>query len=78
MEGHRALAEGVIARDKEVDALELKVENQAITVIARHQPVATDLRLIFTVIKPSPIWSGPGITPCTWPKTPSSSPRSLP
>lgn len=51
VEGNRALAEGVIARDKEVDALELKVENQAITLIARHQPVATDLRLIFTVIK---------------------------
>ncbi len=51
VEGNRALAEGVVARDKEVDALELKVENQAITIIARHQPVATDLRLIFTVIK---------------------------
>ncbi|MEZ0347732.1 MAG: phosphate signaling complex protein PhoU [Thermus sp.] len=46
-----ARAQGVIAKDKEVDALELKVENQAIAVIARHQPVATDLRLIFTVIK---------------------------
>ncbi|KHG64932.1 PhoU family transcriptional regulator [Thermus sp. 2.9] len=46
-----ARAQEVIAKDKEVDALELKVENQAIAVIARHQPVATDLRLIFTVIK---------------------------
>ncbi|GAA6756464.1 phosphate signaling complex protein PhoU [Thermus thalpophilus] len=46
-----ARAQEVIAKDKEVDALELKIENQAIAVIARHQPVATDLRLIFTVIK---------------------------
>lgn len=51
VEANGAKAEGVIATDKEVDALELKIENQAITLIARHQPVATDLRLIFTVIK---------------------------
>ncbi|WP_018111659.1 phosphate signaling complex protein PhoU [Thermus igniterrae] len=51
VEANGAKAEGVIATDKEVDALELKIENQAITLIARHQPVASDLRLIFTVIK---------------------------
>lgn len=51
VEGDRAKAEEVISRDKEVDALELKIENQAIAVIARHQPVASDLRLIFTIIK---------------------------
>ncbi|WP_114314123.1 phosphate signaling complex protein PhoU [Thermus caldifontis] len=50
-EGNRAKAEGVIAKDQEVDALELRIENQAVTIIARHQPVASDLRLIFTVIK---------------------------
>jgi phosphate transport system protein len=51
VEANGAKAERVIATDKEVDALELKIENQAITLIARHQPVASDLRLIFTVIK---------------------------
>jgi phosphate transport system protein len=51
VEGDRAKAEEVIGKDKEVDALELKIENEAITLIARHQPVASDLRLIFTVIK---------------------------
>ncbi|WP_243031500.1 phosphate signaling complex protein PhoU [Thermus altitudinis] len=51
VEGNRAKAEEVIVKDREVDALELKIENQAITLIARHQPVASDLRLIFTVIK---------------------------
>ncbi|MFN4073750.1 MAG: phosphate signaling complex protein PhoU [Thermus sp.] len=51
VEGNQAKAEKVIAKDQEVDALELKIENQAVTIIARHQPVASDLRLIFTVIK---------------------------
>ncbi|AFV75256.1 phosphate transport system regulatory protein PhoU [Thermus oshimai JL-2] len=51
VEGDAAKAQAVIAQDKEVDALELKVEDEAIKVIARHQPVARDLRLIFTVIK---------------------------
>ncbi len=51
VEGNRAKAEEVIAKDQEVDALELKIENQAVAVIARHQPVASDLRLIFTIIK---------------------------
>lgn len=51
VQADRAKAQGVVAKDKEVDALELKVENQAIAVIARYQPVASDLRLIFTVIK---------------------------
>ncbi len=51
VEGNRSKAEEVIAKDQEVDALELKIENQAVAVIARHQPVASDLRLIFTIIK---------------------------
>ncbi|MER3602912.1 MAG: phosphate transport system regulatory protein PhoU, partial [Thermus sp.] len=51
LEGNAEKARGVILKDKEVDALELKVENQAIALIARHQPVASDLRLVFTVIK---------------------------
>lgn len=51
VEGNRAKAEEVITKDQEVDALELKIENQAVAVIARHQPVASDLRLIFTIIK---------------------------
>lgn len=49
--GNPEKARGVILKDKEVDALELKIENQAIALIARHQPVASDLRLVFTIIK---------------------------
>lgn len=51
VEGNPEKARGVILKDKEVDALELKIENQAIALIARHQPVASDLRLVFTIIK---------------------------
>ncbi|MGQ9735922.1 MAG: phosphate signaling complex protein PhoU [Thermaceae bacterium] len=51
VEGNAEKARKVILKDGEVDALELKIENQAITLIARHQPVASDLRLVFTVIK---------------------------
>lgn len=45
------LAQAIIAQDREVDALELKIESEAVTLMARQQPVATDLRFIFTVIK---------------------------
>ncbi|MGQ9692432.1 MAG: phosphate signaling complex protein PhoU [Thermaceae bacterium] len=51
VEGNAEKAREAILKDGEVDALELKIENQAITLIARHQPVASDLRLVFTVIK---------------------------
>ncbi|MER3482806.1 MAG: phosphate transport system regulatory protein PhoU [Meiothermus sp.] len=45
------LAQQIIAQDADVDALELKIEGEAVTIMARQQPVATDLRFIFTVIK---------------------------
>ena len=51
VEMDREKAQRVIAQDQEVDALELSIENRAIALIARHQPVASDLRFIFTVIK---------------------------
>ena len=38
------LARRVIAQDKRVDALQFEVEEQAILIIARRQPVAQDLR----------------------------------
>ena len=45
------LAQEVIAQDQQVDALELKIEGEAITLMARQQLVASDLRFAFTVIK---------------------------
>lgn len=45
------LAHEVIAQDAEVDALELEIEAQTITLMARQGLVASDLRFAFTIIK---------------------------
>jgi len=47
----RALAGAVIAADKEINALCNKVESEALNILLRQQPVATDLRLISTALK---------------------------
>ncbi|PQJ34469.1 phosphate transport system regulatory protein PhoU [Salinibacter sp. 10B] len=46
-----ALAEQVVVRDREVDRLELEVDKSCERIMARHQPVATDLRTLLTVEK---------------------------
>jgi len=45
------LARSVIAGDDEIDAREIEVEEEAIRVLAIHQPVATDLRFIAACLK---------------------------
>src|ERR1043165_6347023 len=47
------MAEAVLTGDKELDALELEVEDQAIGLLALQQPMARDLRLIIASIKVS-------------------------
>jgi phosphate transport system protein len=47
------MAEAVIAADRDVDALELEVEDQAIALLALQQPMARDLRFIIAAIKVS-------------------------
>ena len=44
-------AESVIARDKEIDALEKEVDELCIRILALRQPAATDLRHITTALK---------------------------
>ncbi len=51
VEGKRELAEAVIREDEEVDRLEYQIEDEVIATIARHQPVASDLRFLVTVLK---------------------------
>jgi len=46
-----ALAESIFELDKEVDTLEIEIEDEAISLIARHQPAAGDLRFLIGVIK---------------------------
>ena len=48
-----AMAEAVVSGDRDVDALELEVEDQAIALLALQQPMARDLRFIIASIKVS-------------------------
>lgn len=45
------LAKEVIARDTEVDRLEVELEEECLEVLALHQPVAHDLRFVVIVLK---------------------------
>ncbi len=45
------IAQDVIVRDKEVDALEKEVDELCIRILALRQPAASDLRLITTALK---------------------------
>jgi len=45
------LAESVISDDAEIDRLELSIDEKCIDLIALHQPMAKDLRLITTGLK---------------------------
>jgi phosphate transport system protein len=51
--GDLQLAESVIADDVKVDDLQRDLEDRAITVLARQQPVATDLRTVVTSLRMS-------------------------
>lgn len=46
-----ALAEGVIAGDAEIDDLTTEVEQRCVALIARQQPVATDLRVVIASLR---------------------------
>jgi phosphate transport system protein len=46
-----ALAERVIATDAEIDRAEMDVEEECLKILALHQPVAVDLRVIIAVLK---------------------------
>jgi len=45
------LAQEVIAEDKEIDAEEVALEEGCLKVLALHQPVAIDLRVIISILK---------------------------
>ena len=45
------LAETVINRELAIDALEMEIDEDCTTLIARRQPTATDLRLVMAVTK---------------------------
>ena len=47
------LAETVIAADEQIDALRKDLDDRAIDLLARQQPVATDLRMVVTAMRMS-------------------------
>jgi phosphate transport system protein len=47
----KELAQAVKEADKALDAMQIKIEDDAVTLIATQQPVARDLREIFTILK---------------------------
>src|SRR5262249_45076993 len=49
----RALAENTIEQDEVIDALEHQIENQAIVMIVKRQPVAYDLRQVIAPLRVS-------------------------
>lgn len=51
LDGNTALAHRVIAGDEEIDRLEVRIEDDCRELLALHQPVASDLRLVITVLK---------------------------
>jgi len=46
-----SLAETVIAREPDVNAMELRIDQEANLVLVRRQPAAGDLRLVFAILK---------------------------
>ncbi|MBI5805963.1 phosphate signaling complex protein PhoU [candidate division TA06 bacterium] len=51
MKKDAVLAQSLFDLDKEVDRLEIEIEEDAIALIARHQPAAGDLRFLIGAIK---------------------------
>ena len=45
------LAKSVIQKDEEIDKLEVEIEEECLKVLALHQPVASDLRFIVSILK---------------------------
>ena len=47
----RRSAEQVVLDDAEVNAMELRIDDECMRIIARRQPAAGDLRLVLTIVK---------------------------
>ncbi|CAO0828055.1 hypothetical protein SMICM17S_05820 [Streptomyces microflavus] len=70
------LAESVIAGDQKVDDLQHDLEARAIALLARQQPVATDLRIVVTSLRMSADLERWATSPSTWRSWPGCASRS--
>ncbi len=50
-ERDKALAEQIMKEDADIDQMEVEIEEDCLKVLALHQPVARDLRLIIAILK---------------------------
>jgi len=51
LQGNAKLAKKVIKKDLGINAMEVKIDEECVKIIAKRQPAASDLRLIIAVIK---------------------------
>jgi phosphate transport system protein len=51
LEGRKEIAQRVIEQDKNINAMEIEIDNQVVDLLALHQPVAKDLRFILAASK---------------------------
>jgi phosphate transport system protein len=49
--GDTTLAARIIAGDREIDAVEVEIEEDCLEILALHQPVAVDLRFLIVILK---------------------------
>lgn len=51
MDFDHTLARDIITTDASIDTIEISVEEKCLQILAQHQPVASDLRFVVTVLK---------------------------
>ena len=73
IKGNQELADGVIARDKRIDAIEAEVDRLSIRTLALRAPMADDLREVIAALKIAGVLERIGDYPRTSPASPTRS-----